>query len=95
MSRYQPGCDEDLSFQITRLKEESERRQALIEEETFHIEMILKDSIKKLKTCQGQQQGKKSQIFVRVFLRPPPLHNSLFTLLITFFFFIPFFDQRL
>jgi hypothetical protein len=55
--KYQPGCDEDLSFQITRLKEESERRQALIEEETLHIETVLKDATKALKTCQGQASG--------------------------------------
>ena len=33
--QYQPGCDEDLSFQVTRLRQESERRQALIQEETI------------------------------------------------------------
>ena len=52
-TKYQPGCDEDLAFQITRLKEESERRQALIEEETLHIETTLKAATKTLKTCQG------------------------------------------
>lgn len=56
-NRYQPGCEEDLAFQITRLKEESERRQALIEEETLHIESLLKDATKTLKTCQGQVSG--------------------------------------
>lgn len=57
LSRYQPGCDEDLSFQISRLKEESERRQALVEEETMHIELKLDQATKTLKTCQGQANG--------------------------------------
>lgn len=56
-SRYQPGCDEDLSFQISRLKEESERRQALVEEETMHIDMKLDEATKTLKICQGQANG--------------------------------------
>jgi hypothetical protein len=48
-TKYQPGCDEDLAFQITRLKEESEHQQALIEEETLHIETTLKAATKTVK----------------------------------------------
>lgn len=54
--QYQPGCDEDLSFQVTRLRQESERRQALIQEETIHLERKLteaKDELKK--TCDSAQ----------------------------------------
>ena len=61
-TKYQPGCDEDLAFQITRLKEESERRQALIEEETLHIETTLKAATKTLKTCQGSLKLKCSKL---------------------------------
>merc|ERR1711871_322783 len=55
--QYQPGCEEDLSFQITRLKQETERRIALAAEQHRHVTEKVEKAGKALRKCQDQSGG--------------------------------------
>ena len=67
--QYQPGCDEDLSFQVTRLRQESERRQALIAEETIHLERKLDEATNELNKVCGSTNGCEPNVEQQLRLR--------------------------
>ena len=66
---YQPGCAQDLEFQISRLQDEVDRRRAVLQEETKRLQVELQAIVNELKTCRKQAGGCPPDQDARLLLR--------------------------